>query len=61
MYFEIYKDTVGQYRWRLKGGNNEIIAHGESYSGKTDVERAIGLVKGSANAQVKDLTVPVKK
>lgn len=26
MYFEIYKDAKGEYRWRLKAANHEIIA-----------------------------------
>lgn len=30
MYFEIYKDAKGEYRWRLKAANHEIIAQGEA-------------------------------
>ena len=40
MYFEIYQvDTgllTGQWRWRLKGANHKVIAHGESYVNKLD-------------------------
>jgi len=32
--FEIYKDVGGQYRFRLKGRNGEIVASGESYPTK---------------------------
>ncbi|SUA94221.1 phage protein [Neisseria mucosa] len=28
MYFEIYKDAKGEYRWHLKAANHEIIAQG---------------------------------
>lgn len=58
MYFEIYRDnTVGaggllssnasQWRWRLKAGNGETIASGESYHNKVDCVAAIDLVKGT--------------
>lgn len=56
MYFEIYQQTQGlisstsgQWRWRLRAGNNEIIASGESYRNKQDCLAAIALVK-STNA-----------
>ncbi len=56
MYFEIYQQTQGlisstggQWRWRLRAANNEIIASGESYRNKQDCLAAIALVK-STNA-----------
>lgn len=51
MYFEIYRDGP-QYRWRLRGANHEIVAHGESYQTKAGCEHVIRLVKGSTNAPV---------
>ncbi len=55
MYFEICQQTQGlmsstggQWRWRLRAANNEIIASGESYRNKQDCLAAIALVK-SAN------------
>ena len=30
--FEIYQDAKGEYRFRLKAGNGEIVATGEGYS-----------------------------
>ena len=54
MYFEIYKQTQGtaktgqgQWRWRLRAGNNETIASGESYINKGDCVHAINLIKGT--------------
>lgn len=49
MYFEIYQQagqTIlgGQWRWRLKAANHEIIAQGESYHNKQDCLIAVGLV-----------------
>jgi uncharacterized protein YegP (UPF0339 family) len=55
MYFEIYKDSSNQWRWRLKGANHEIIAQGESYHNKTDCLGAISLVKSTANVLVREI------
>lgn len=44
MKFEMYKDPRGQFRWRLKAANGEIIAQGESYVNKIDCQKAVGMV-----------------
>jgi uncharacterized protein YegP (UPF0339 family) len=51
MKYEVYPSS-GQWRWRLRAANNEIIASGESYWNKSDCKKAVELVKGSANAPV---------
>lgn len=56
MYYQMYRDTAGLWRWRLRAGNNEIIAHGESYYNRQDCLHAIGLVKASKDAPVYDLS-----
>jgi uncharacterized protein YegP (UPF0339 family) len=35
----------GQWRWRLREGNHETIASGESYVNKVDCLHVIGLIK----------------
>jgi len=56
MYFQIYKGTDYQWRWRLKAANHETIAQGEGYHNKADCEHAVGLVKSTnANTPVKYL------
>ena len=47
--FEIYKDKVGEWRWRLKAANNEIIATSEGYKEKTGCEDGIASVKKNAS------------
>ena len=47
MYFVIYKDAAGQWRWHLKALNRETIAHGESYITKQSCLHAIELIKGT--------------
>ncbi|MYA95547.1 MAG: DUF1508 domain-containing protein [Nitrospinae bacterium] len=55
MYYTIYKDTKGLWRWNLRARNHEIIAHGESYVNKSDCLHAINLVKASSNAPVREV------
>jgi uncharacterized protein YegP (UPF0339 family) len=53
MYYEIYKDNAGYYRWRLVANNNKIIADSaESYLTAVGASHGINLVKSSYNAPV---------
>lgn len=41
--FTIYQDARGEYRWRITGRNNRILADsGEGYRSVSNAERAIG-------------------
>lgn len=54
MYFKLYKDVAGEWRWTLYAGNHEKIADsGEGYHNRSDCEHGIELVKGSASAEVR--------
>ena len=46
--FEIYLDKAGEYRFRLKARNGEIIATSEGYKAKTSCENGIESVKKNA-------------
>ena len=48
--FEVYNDKAREWRWRLKGANNEIIATSEGYKEKAGCEEGIASVK--KNAQI---------
>lgn len=51
MKFEIYSDTKGEFRWRMKADNGQIIATaGESYKNKADCKHGVTLVKENAAA-----------
>lgn len=40
-YTELYEDKAGEYRWRRKAGNHEIIAvSGESFYSKASASRS---------------------
>ena len=46
--FEIFKDKSGEFRFRLKAGNGEIIATGESYKAKAGCMNGIESIKKNA-------------
>jgi hypothetical protein len=55
--FEIYKDASGQFRFRLKAPNGEIIAVGEAYTTKDACKNGIASVKENApKAEIVEVT-----
>jgi uncharacterized protein YegP (UPF0339 family) len=55
--FELYTDSAGKFRFRLKAGNGEIIAVGESYESKASALNGIESIKSNAaDAPVVDQT-----
>jgi uncharacterized protein YegP (UPF0339 family) len=55
--FEIYTDSKGEYRFRLKAGNGEVVATGESYKTKSGVINGVDAVKrAAAEAEIDDKT-----
>lgn len=56
MFYELYKDTMTQWRWRLKAANYRTIANsGEAYHNKADALAAIQLVKSSGSAPIREV------
>lgn len=49
--FEIYKDKIGDYRFRLKAGNGEIILASEGYKSKASCENGIVSVMKNASEE----------
>jgi uncharacterized protein YegP (UPF0339 family) len=53
MKFHIYKDSAGEWRWRLKSANGRIIADsGEGYSSEQACRDDIDRVKDSKDAPI---------
>ena len=50
--FEIYVDKAGEYRFRLKAKNGEIILASEGYSSKDGCENGVESVKKNADSEV---------
>lgn len=55
--FEVYKDRGGEFRWRLRATNTQILAtSGDAYKAKRDCLHAIESVKrAAANAPVEEM------
>lgn len=58
MYFILYKDNAGQWRWKFRAANHEdICVSSESYTTKQNALHGINLVKtGAAGARIYDDT-----
>ena len=55
--FQIYQDKAGEFRFRLKAKNGQIIATSEGYKTLASAKKGIASVKkNSADAPVDDLT-----
>lgn len=56
--FELYKDRAGEFRWRLRHENRQIIADsGEGYTTKANAINGIESVKENApTATIEDQT-----
>ena len=54
--FQMYRDSKGGYRWKLKAANGKVIATGgEAYTTKAACQSGIDLVmKGAATATIED-------
>ncbi len=56
--FQVFEDRAGEYRWRLRANNGEIIADSsEGYVNKRDALHGIDLIKEvNPETSVEDLT-----
>jgi uncharacterized protein YegP (UPF0339 family) len=55
--FEVFKDGKGEFRFRLKASNGQVIATGESYKTKAGVLNGIASIKrNAADAAIIDLS-----
>jgi len=54
MTYRSYKDSKGEWRWRLKAANGRILADsGEGYSSEQECLKDIKRVRSSADTPVK--------
>jgi len=55
--FEVYQDQQGQFRFRLKAGNGQVIASGQGYSTKKACMNGIASIRKNApDAELDDQT-----
>lgn len=58
MYFILYTDNRGEWRWKYRAGNNEDIAvSSEGYKAKQNALYSISLVKQALSAKTYDDTL----
>ena len=53
--FEVYKDKAGEFRFRLKASNGEIIATSEGYKSKAGCKNGIESVRKNADSEIVEL------
>jgi len=54
--FEVYRDASGEYRFRLKAANGEVIASSEGYKHKDSCLKCIDSIrKNAAYAEIAEL------
>ena len=54
--YQVYKDVAGKYRFRLRAGNNKIVAVSEAYESKAGCMNGIDSVQKNCNSHVEDKT-----
>jgi uncharacterized protein YegP (UPF0339 family) len=60
MRFELHKDGAGEWRWRLRTTNGNVVADSaEGYRRREDCERGIDIVRSAANAPVVDMSAKI--
>lgn len=56
--FEVYKDGRGEFRFRLKANNGQVIATGEGYKTKAGALNGIASIKKNApDPSIDDTTI----
>ena len=55
--FQMYKDAAGKYRFRLRAGNNRIVAVGEAYEQRAGCLNGIRSVQKNCVSPTEDLTI----
>jgi uncharacterized protein YegP (UPF0339 family) len=54
MRFTLYQDDLGEWRWRLRARNGQIVADcGEGYKTRAACLKGVSLVQSSGKAKVK--------
>lgn len=52
--FELYRDRAGEFRFRLKARNGEIIAFGEGYTTKANCQKGIESIRKNADSPIEE-------
>ncbi|MFT4295698.1 MAG: DUF1508 domain-containing protein [Micropruina sp.] len=47
--FEVYQDSAGKFRFRLKAGNGEVVATGQAYASLAGAKEGCAAVQRAAD------------
>jgi len=57
LYFDLFSDSIGRFRFRIIAAAGHLVAVSNPYESKAAAKRAIALVRdGARRAAVRDLT-----
>ena len=58
--FEVFPDSEGKHRWRLRATNGEIVAQSEAYTRQEDAERGVRAAAEAVSQVLTAAIYPVK-
>ena len=59
--YQVYKDTAGKFRFRLRAENNKIIVVSEAYEQHAGCLNGVKSIQKNCNVNIEDLTVEGKR
>jgi uncharacterized protein len=59
--YQVYKDTAGKFRFRLRAANNKIVAVSEAYERKAGCMNGVKSVQKNCDAKIEDKTIGAEK
>ncbi|PVX23866.1 MAG: hypothetical protein CW691_09500 [Candidatus Bathyarchaeum sp.] len=58
--YQVYKDTAGKFRFRLRAANNKIVAVSEAYESKAGCINGVKSVQKNCGSKIEDKTIGAK-
>jgi uncharacterized protein YegP (UPF0339 family) len=59
--YQVYKDTAGKFRFRLRAANNKIVAVSEAYESKSGCMNGVKSVQKNCDSKTEDKTIDAPK
>ncbi|MCJ7613912.1 DUF1508 domain-containing protein [Candidatus Bathyarchaeota archaeon] len=59
--YQVYRDTAGKFRFRLRAANNKIVAVSEAYERKAGCINGVKSVQKNCDSKIEDKTVGAEK
>lgn len=54
--FEVFQDHAGEWRFRIKADNHEIVSQSEGYQNRSDAYETVGLIQAeAADAEIEEI------